>query len=68
MEKSQKIHIKEISKFEKVLLVYGGGIKEMEFTNKSKMSWKILKSLLSGVEPNPRVSTARKGIEIRKKK
>jgi alcohol dehydrogenase len=52
----------------KVLLVYGGGS-----IKRSGLYEKVLKELeeieaevfeLSGVEPNPRVSTARKGVEI----
>lgn len=63
---------REIPKYgRKVLLVYGGGsIKKNGVYNEVM---KVLKELdltvfeLSGVEPNPRVETARKGITICKK-
>lgn len=56
---------------EKVLLVYGGGS-----SKRSGLYDKVINELksigaqvaeLSGVEPNPRITTARKGIEICKK-
>ncbi|WP_223641995.1 iron-containing alcohol dehydrogenase [Planococcus sp. 4-30] len=63
---------KELPKFgKKVLLVYGGGS-----IKKNCLYDEVIQMLseaelevfeLSGVEPNPRISTARKGIEICKK-
>jgi len=63
---------KELPKFgKKVLLVYGGGS-----IKKNGLYDEVIQMLsdadlevfeLSGVEPNPRISTARKGIEICKK-
>jgi alcohol dehydrogenase len=68
--KDQLVHLKtEIPRYgNKVLLVYGGGS-----IKRSGLYDKVLSLLneigaqvfeLSGVEPNPRVSTARKGVEI----
>lgn len=63
---------KELPKFgKKVLLVYGGGsIKKNGLYDEviqmlSEADLEVFE--LSGVEPNPRISTARKGIEICKK-
>ncbi|MGH2319451.1 iron-containing alcohol dehydrogenase [Planococcus donghaensis] len=63
---------KELPKFgKKVLLVYGGGsIKKNGLYDEviqmlSEAELEVFE--LSGVEPNPRISTARKGIEICKK-
>ena len=56
---------------DKVLVVYGGGsikrngIYEEVMAILEKLKMKVFE--LSGVEPNPRVSTARKGIDICKK-
>ncbi|MBQ3438225.1 MAG: iron-containing alcohol dehydrogenase [Fusobacterium sp.] len=61
---------KEISKFgKKVLLVYGGGsIKRNGIYQQIQNELKDFEIFeLPGVEPNPRVSTARKGIEIIRK-
>ncbi len=62
----------ELPKYgDKVLVVYGGGsIKRNGLYNDvmtvlEKLNMKVFE--LSGVEPNPRVSTARKGIDICKK-
>ena len=63
---------KEIPRYgQKLLLVYGGGSIKRNGIYDEVM--RILEELkvdvfeLSGVEPNPRVETARKGIEICKK-
>ncbi|SOC41255.1 iron-containing alcohol dehydrogenase [Ureibacillus acetophenoni] len=63
---------KELPKYgDKILVVYGGGsIKRNGLYNEvmtilEKLNMKVFE--LSGVEPNPRVATARKGIEICKK-
>ncbi|WP_164216992.1 iron-containing alcohol dehydrogenase [Virgibacillus sp. YIM 98842] len=63
---------KEVEKYgKKILLVYGGGS-----IKKNGIYGNIMKKLsdinaevfeLSGVEPNPRISTVRKGVEICKK-
>ncbi|KGR78126.1 iron-containing alcohol dehydrogenase [Ureibacillus manganicus] len=63
---------KELPKYgDKILVVYGGGsIKRNDLYNEVMTILENLKMKvfeLSGVEPNPRVSTARKGIEICKK-
>ncbi len=62
----------ELPKYgDKILVVYGGGsIKRNGLYNDvmtilEKLNMKVFE--LSGVEPNPRVETARKGIEICKK-
>lgn len=63
----------ELGKFgKKVLVVYGGGsikrngLYEEVMNELGKMDAEV--SELSGVEPNPRVSTVRKGVEICKEK
>lgn len=68
--KDQLVHLKtEIPRYgNKVLLVYGGGSIKRSGLYEKVMS--LLNEIdaqvfeLSGVEPNPRVSTARKGVEI----
>ena len=58
---------KEVSKYgKKVLLIYGGGsIKKNGIYNQIQEELKEFEIFeLGGVEPNPRVSTARKAIEI----
>lgn len=71
--KGQICHIGEIvSNYgKKALLVYGGGsIKRngiyddvVKYLNESNVSW----CELSGVEPNPRITTVRKGVELCRK-
>ncbi len=63
----------ELGKFgKKVLVVYGGGsikrngLYDEVMNELNKMDAEV--SELSGVEPNPRVSTVRKGVEICKEK
>jgi hypothetical protein len=63
---------KEVEKYgKKVLLVYGGGSikKNGIYDNVMKQLNEINADVyeLSGVEPNPRISTVRKGVEICKK-
>ena len=61
--------VKEAHPYHKVLIVYGGGSIKKNGVYEDVTSALAGKEIfeLSGVEPNPRVSTARKGIEICKK-
>lgn len=61
---------KEASAFTRVLIVYGGGSVKKNGVLDAVVNALEGKELyeLSGVEPNPRVATARKGIEICKDK
>ena len=58
--------VNEVAPYEKVLVVYGGGSIKKNGVYDDVMHALQGKQVfeLSGVEPNPRVSTARKGIEI----
>ncbi len=60
---------REVALYEKILIVYGGGSIKKNGVYDSVLQALADKQVyeLSGVEPNPRVSTARKGIEICKK-
>jgi len=58
--------VKEVTPYNKVLVVYGGGSIKNNGVYADVMNALNGKQVfeLAGVEPNPRVSTARKGIEI----
>ena len=58
--------VNEVMPYNKVLVVYGGGSIKKNGVYDDVMSALQSKQVfeLAGVEPNPRVSTARKGIEI----
>lgn len=60
---------KELAAYQNILVVYGGGSIKKNGVYEDVMNYLKGKNVfeLSGVEPNPRVSTARKGIEICKK-
>ncbi|MFF5995874.1 iron-containing alcohol dehydrogenase [Lysinibacillus sp. KU-BSD001] len=57
---------KEVASYEKILVVYGGGSIKQNGVYEDVMNALTGKQVfeLSGVEPNPRVSTARKGVAI----